>query len=72
MENITLTINHFSSIRKMTSRQQILVYLATLTLDKSSKSWYNRVDEIQEVIGLTPGTIKDALKYLIWDGHVEG
>ena len=70
MKNVVLTSKHFKSVRKMTSRQQILVYLAFLSLDKSPKEVYDRVDDIQEILGLSTGTIKQALHFLILDGHL--
>lgn len=73
MKSVILSAKRFASINKMTSRQQILVYLAVLSLkslDKTKFEPYDKVDDIHEMTGLSPGTIKDSLHVLMQDEHL--
>lgn len=71
MANVTLNRKDFKAMQKMTSRPQILIFLAvcSLGLDKTGVKDYD-VRAIQTLTNLSVGTIKDALRFLVMDGHV--
>lgn len=73
MSNFSFDRDVFSFINKMTSRQQILVFLAVRsmeTVDNSRDNLYNRIGSLHKITGLAEETIKDALHFLFLDGHL--
>lgn len=73
MTTVTLHTADFESVRKMTSRQQVLIYLAIRSLEEVDKRRiepYDRLEDIREITKLSLGTIKDALGFLVLDGHL--
>lgn len=72
-KNVTIDSQLMNKLQKMTSRQQILVYLAACLLNKVDKKTFsleeNR-EQIAEITGLSDITIDKATYFLFLDGHL--
>jgi len=74
--NVALTNDEFKTITKITSRPQIVIYIALL--DRANRDtnwdWHVNVGYIDFLLKETPfskGTITESLQHLAWDGHIE-
>lgn len=71
-KSATVDMRVMNRLQKMTSRQQILIYLAVclLELDKKTFSLEENKEQIAEMTGLSDATIEKATYFLLLDGHL--
>lgn len=70
MKSVRLSSRDFEAITKMTSRLQIVTFLALLSaLDNGRVTEY--IELLQKEVGYSRGTIIQVLEMLLLDGHIE-